>query len=303
LIEDSPELLPWGDPSQVVLCREMEVSSTGPVDLAAVSLSGEISLVECKLRSSPEIRRHVVGQLLAYASGVERMGYPDFERNFSARLGNGMEDAVARLAQDTEASWELDSFREAVASNLKAGRFGLLIAVDEMTDELKRTVEFLNSHTVTSLRIAVLELKIVEDSGLQILMTGIYGEGSVTPGAATSGRRRTTETSLFEALAGDCSPQGLEAMRRIYRHAQENAEHFYWGDGATESVTAWLPVGPLSAAAWSCYAYPGHPSFDVNFEWLSRKGVPTKQLDVLLERLNEIPGVNEKLAGWQPPVT
>ena len=297
LIQEAPELLPWGDPAEVILCRELEVVSVGSVDLAAVSLSGEISLIECKLRSNPEIRRHVIGQLLAYASGVQRMTYAQFEHSFSARIEGRMEAAMTRVAAETQADWTPHSFREAVSSNLRAGRFGLLVAVDEITEELKRTVEFLNAHTLSDLSVAALEVRIAEDSGVQILMTGVHGQERVTPNALVSGRPRTTESALFEALARDCSPPGLEAMRMIYRHAQGHGHHFYWGDGAFPSVTAWLPIGAVTAAAWSCYAYLGHPSFDVNFEWLARKGVAKDRLDALIQRLSEITGVAERLAG------
>jgi hypothetical protein len=297
LIQESPELLPWGDPAEVIMCRELEVVSVGSVDIAAVSLSGEISLIECKLRSNSEIRRHVIGQLLAYASGVQRMTYGQFEHSFSVRIDGGMEAAMTRVASETQADWTLPAFRGAVSSNLRAGRFGLLVAVDEITEELMRTVEFLNAHTVADLTVAALELRIAEDSGFQILMTGVYGQESAAPNPVVSGRRRTTEAELFETLARDCSPAGFEAMQMIYRHAQEHGHHFYWGDGATPSVTAWLPIEALTAAAWSCYAYPGHPSFDVNFEWLARKGVAKERLDTLIQQLSELTGVAKRLAG------
>ena len=139
----------------------------------AVDPDAQITLVECKLRANPEIRRHVIGQLLAYASGIWRMTYEDFDRAF----GHGL-DSVAGLvskALPQGADWDEPSFRAEVARRLENGQFRLVIAVDSITDELKRVVEYANAITRPGVDVLALELRYVADRDIEILIPSTYG--------------------------------------------------------------------------------------------------------------------------------
>ena len=46
-----------------------------------------------------------------------------------------------------------EEFRAAVDDNLQSGSMRLIIATDEITDELKRIVSYLNSHTTTNVEV------------------------------------------------------------------------------------------------------------------------------------------------------
>src|SRR3954470_8687005 len=74
LLKDIPGLL--GESTAVV--DEFYIPGAGQVDLLGVGIDGSITLVECKLENNPEIRRKVVGQVLAYAGGLWRTPYDDF---------------------------------------------------------------------------------------------------------------------------------------------------------------------------------------------------------------------------------
>lgn len=47
-------------------------------DLVGVDGGGRITIVECKLRANPQIRREIVGQVPAYAGAIWQMGTDDF---------------------------------------------------------------------------------------------------------------------------------------------------------------------------------------------------------------------------------
>ena len=64
LLAEQPSLIP-GMTETSAAVTELTAPGTGSLDVAAISRAGEIALVECKLASNPEIRREVVGQLLA----------------------------------------------------------------------------------------------------------------------------------------------------------------------------------------------------------------------------------------------
>lgn len=294
LLKEAPELLPWADPTGVVVARELQVPLSGPVDLVVVSTAGQITVVECKLLANPEIRRHVVGQLLAYASGLARMPYDVFAAAFAARTGQPLAAMVGAMAANSGADWDEEQFRSKVTANLDAGRMGLLIAVDEITDELKRIVEFLNAHTVADLPVLALELNLIQDEGVEVLLPTIYGEETVRakPGSA----RRTDESTLFSALADSAGAAGLECFRRIFDHADAKGVGFRWGEGEMPSTTAWYMVEGQKIAVWSCFVYTQHQraTFDVNFENLARREVTTAKLEALIAALETIPDVKAR---------
>ena len=65
----------------------MPISGTGKADVVIVDASGDITVVECKLAANPEIRRRVVGQLLAYASAIWQMSFEEFDDAFATQPG------------------------------------------------------------------------------------------------------------------------------------------------------------------------------------------------------------------------
>jgi hypothetical protein len=95
LIQRSPNLAAGSDDLPMVVATEVQIPSVGSADLVAVNTSGEVTLVECKLHANTEIRRHVVGQLFAYAAGPWQLSYEEFDETFSARAGGPIADLLA----------------------------------------------------------------------------------------------------------------------------------------------------------------------------------------------------------------
>lgn len=210
LLAETPSLLPGVNEGPAAAGKEMPISGTGKAVVVVVDASGDITVVECKLRANPEIRRRVVGQLLAYASAIWQMSFADFDDAFR-RSGakRSLWDALAR-GDDLEE----EEFRAAVEDNLTSGRMRLIIAVDEITDELRRIVSYLNSHTTTNVELLALEMRRAVDEGVEVLLTAIYGEESASEKRRTSrGQRLDRETLLARSreespLAGDAA-QGI----------------------------------------------------------------------------------------------
>lgn len=136
-----------------------------------------------------------------------------------------------------------------------------------------------------------------------MLVPSLYGEESATRKTQSSSRRVWDEASLFESL-GEMCPDGVNIIRPLYDAAVARDNYFYWGDGASPSVTAYLTVAGVQAPVWSCYTRPGTSSWDVNFDWMRSRGVPEEAMERLLKRLGDIPGVEARLqgvreAGWR----
>ena len=208
LLRESPQLLPMSTEGSVFV-EELAVPQIGFVDLAGVDSDGAITLVECKLGKNPEIRRSIVGQIFAYAAGLWQMEYEDFDSTFTAALGEpSLADAVrVRLPEHKVEGWREDAFRSALSDNLSAGRFTLIIAVDRITDELKRIVPYINTHTIPEVRFIALEVGYVKDGDVEIIRPLTYGQESVAE-KQRAGRSDQEQVN--------------EVFRAIHRIAQES---------------------------------------------------------------------------------
>ena len=187
MLEDSPGLIP-GLAEPAAVAAEVYLRGAGYADLLLVEGDGEMTIVECKLSSNPEIRKSVVAQVLAYAAALARLDYPDVDAVFSSRIGKALADWFESSEAD---DWDEESFRQTVSQNLERGAFRLVIAVDEITDELKLIVAYLNHHTDRGLRLFALELRRAVDEGVEVLLPETYGEESAdeSPGPGSSPRR------------------------------------------------------------------------------------------------------------------
>ena len=109
-----------------------------------------------------------------HAASLSKLSREDFEQRASARLGQPL---AVSLAAAAEGEFDAGAFRAAIAENLAAARFRLIIAVDEISDELRDAVLYLNEQTKTEF--LALELGYVQDSGVEFLVPTVFGEETV----------------------------------------------------------------------------------------------------------------------------
>ena len=292
LIADSPSLLPGVEDGVAAVAREVAVPGVGAADLIVVDREGEITIVECKLAANSEIRRSVIGQAFAYAAGVWQLSYEDFDRAFAAR-GQSLESSF-----DGAADWDAPAFREAVEANLERGALGLVIAVDQITDELKRTIVYINRHTTAELRLLALELRRAADGGIEIVMPEVYGEESATE--PTRPKRRWDESSLMAGLREAQPPELADRLVCLYEALRDAGARRSWGTGAKPSVTMWLGEESGNPVSVSLYAagsnWPGGVA--VNFDFVRDKRTPS-EMARLAALLRAVPGVAPYLAGLE----
>jgi len=296
LLTSSPQLIPGAGDATLVAVEELWVPSVGPVDVAAVSDNGRIWLVECKLRDNPEIRRHVVGQLLAYASGLWRLSYEEFDSLFATRAKSSLAESIETLhATD----WDEEEFRTQVANNLAAGRFTLVFAVDHITDELKKIVEYLNEHTGNEVQILALELQHLKDGPFEVLVPRIYGEESAStkqaPGQQWNEQRLMT---VIDERVQDAA--AVQAFGRILDHAKRDGINLIYGSGTVSgSVTAWFNIEGTEAPVWTCYSNVSRTWLEFQFRWLRLKAISEARIGQFAADLRAIPGGAERLVGLE----
>lgn len=170
LLHQDPSLIPGCAGAAVV--RELGIPGVGSADLVCVDGEGILTIIECKLKANPQIRREIVGQIIAYASGLAGTTYEQFDAAFANRAGTPLLDSVSAAAG---ATIDAATLRTAVAERLSTGAFRLVMAVDQITDELRRSVEYLNQHLSDSVLVIALELGYLNQNGVELLVPHTYG--------------------------------------------------------------------------------------------------------------------------------
>ena len=284
LIAGSPTLLP-GVEEPVAAVTELGISGGGSADVVMVDAAGAITIVECKLKKNPEIRMRVIGQVFWYAAALWELEYEELERAFGER---GVPSLAAPFAEESE--WEETAFRDAVSDNLSSGAFRLVIAVDEITDELKRAVLYINHHTVDEVGLLALELNYTEHEGVEMLIPEVYGEESAEPGTPT--KRRWDEKSFLEKFENDYGADVTRVAREIIEWSRSANWRDYWGAGA--KYGSFVPILDSGGREFFPFALWTSGDVEIGFRDLA-EGPPFDDIELRREfqrRLNEIAGVS-----------
>jgi hypothetical protein len=289
LIVQSPNLLPGTDETSIAVVAEFPIPTGHSIDIVGVDSEGNITLVECKLASNREIRREVVGQILAYASYLWQMDYETFAEIFAKRKQQSLEQTLAAQAGE---NWDEEKFRETVTQRLTNGYFRLIIVVDTITQELKQIVQYVNQQTSPEVSFLVLELGYFANEDIEIILPHVYGEESLDR-KSKGNISQWDEQTFFDAMQEICSPQGYQAMERIYSFAKEQGAIFPRKTGKLPSVTGSFLFQGNPVSVFNFYEWPkGRGVFVINFEYLAKFFSPAV-LQRLADRMRTIPGVSD----------
>lgn len=209
--------------------------------------------------SIPEIRRQVVGQALAYAASVWQMSYEEFDEAFARRAGMPVAAALGEGVTD----WDEERFRQAVTGNLQEGALRLVIAVDEITDELKRIVTFLNRHTSSAVELLAIELRRAVDYDVEVLLPETHGEESAQDKVRPPSGGPATESAVLATVRERHPGESGERMVALYEFMRDRGARLSWGRSAREpSVTAWLGEEVGNPISVGFYPYGVAINFD-----------------------------------------
>lgn len=260
LLLETPTLIPGVEASAAVV-DEFWIPGVGSADILSVEPSGVITIVECKLRANAEIRRTVLGQVLAYAAGIWRSSFEAFSSQFASRAGCSLVEAMQAAASIEGSSFDADGFRAGVERSLEQGAFRLCVAVDEITEELRSIVEFLNTKTGTGFELILLELGMVTDGSVEVLIPQVYGAESarMKEQQHPSGTTQWTHDDVFEALTELCSAEGVAGVRKLYDYAVARGATFSGGRAAYPTFGAYVEMGGQRRSLFSVYADPSGP--------------------------------------------
>jgi len=158
---------PVYDRLQIVpLCREFSLHDgirNVFLDILAISETGRLVLVECKLWKNPQARREVLSQIIEYASLLQSLSYADFSARLKKYIQSGDEDPISYRFKELGIEFEESVLIDRVSNSLKLGKFQLIIAGDGIRTDI---INLINSPSISGVMsdICLLEVALFENT-------------------------------------------------------------------------------------------------------------------------------------------
>lgn len=207
------------------------------------------TLVEVKRAQDTRIRREVVGQMFDYISHACIYWEADtlrqrFTETWESR-GRTPDEILSELTDDSD----FDKFWDRVEANLRSKRIRLLFVADEIPNELKRVIEFLNEE-LSSVEVFAIEVSQYRGSDRKAFVPRLYGQTEEARGKKSSTTRpNNTEDDLLADINeklqnGDLKDEEANVIRDLYEFIKAEADNYDFGGSANVSVTArWDAIG------------------------------------------------------------
>ena len=251
LVAEHPGILPIDDfdasfAPLISIGREVQ-SGAGPIDVLFVSPNATVTIVETKLWRNPEARRQVVGQIIDYAAALARWSYKDLDAVARAFRQKSLWE-LAQVDDLPEARMTEQAFVDAVARNLRLGRFLLLIVGDGIREEVERMVDYVQAQPHLQFTLGLVELRVFERtaSGERVVVPSVVarttevtravvevnvvpdGNGwvvvSVPPPDSGGGPKGTlNESEFFDALSDSVGEDDVEFVRAIRQELEADS--------------------------------------------------------------------------------
>lgn len=289
ILASHPELIP-GVSAAARTCREFQ-SGAGPADIVVVDSTGELTLVECKLASNPQIRREIVGQMFDYASRLWKMDVEEFASQWWTRTSSSLnlDDAPEGL-----------SLRDSLASNLQEGRFRIVLAVDRINPPLKRMIEYLNGMAGPATSVIAVEYSRLKQGAVEILMPHVYGQELAEAKSVPDKLGLTAwDADSFRSWLQDHDSGNADRFELILATARSAGLTFL--GSKTANPAGGLPIFDTSntrLGTVSLFYFSGQgTSVEFNFTRMSKMSegeLPnTAVLDLFLTQLEDIPALGD----------
>lgn len=292
LLAESPSIIPIdeikeGSSPLVVAIREFGLPGSGNTDVLAFSADGDVAIIECKLAANQEIKRKVIGQILEYGAYLWGMTYDELNQRVLRLKGKNLAELVAEAVDVPE--WDEQAFVTGVREALANGILILVIAVDEINEELSRTIRFLNGCGNPAFSFHALEMRRFTTQGLEVLIPHLHGP-SLGKISAKSGRGRWTDGQFFEAVSQETPPQVVEAIQDLYEWAKAEASRIWFGTGTRlGSFTFHYLRNGKTVSVFSVYT---NGTLTLNYGWLSTE-VEKDLIEGFHEAIHRIPQLSK----------
>lgn len=263
------------------------------------------TLVEVKRSSDTRIRREVIGQMLDYAANAV-IHWPvetirsQFERTAE---GQGL-DPTNVLVQFLGNDGDVEAFWQKVKTNLQAEKIRLLFVADEIPQELRRVIEFLNGQMDPAEVLAIEVKQYVGRENLKTLVPRLVGQTAIAQqrkAGGTQKQQKIDEQSFLDDMLSRRGAPECDVARRIIAWSKQR--------NLTQNFNRWPKISSFIPVVET----PGGPRYPISVQtqgdvWLQmrwlRDNAPFREeakRSELWRRLNQIPGVavpQERMTGY-----
>lgn len=249
------------------------------------------TIIEVKRSSDSRIRREVVGQMLDYAANaVVYWPIESIRAEFEKTCNERGTDADEILSEFLGEGFDPIAFWQQAKTNLQAGKIRLVFVADEIPDELRRIVEFLNDQMDRAEVLAV-EIRQFVGEGMKTLVPRVIGltaEAQRKKSIAGQGRK-WDEASFFRELETLRGQEIAAVAKRIVDWARSQGE-LYW----TNEAGSFVPGIRINDEEFYPFALKKRGKVMIYFaRWRKRANlVKDAHKRELLKRLNAIRGIS-----------
>lgn len=228
LLKDHPYLIP-GDqidsdnPRQWLLVgREMALQfENGPKNLSIDHLfldqRGVPTFVEVKRSTNTLIRREVVGQMLDYvANALVTLKIGEIKSKIK-------DEDLKKFLDNTDENITPEEFWPKVEGNLDKKKVTMIFVADEIPDNLRIIIEFLNEK-MPSVEVLAVEVKQFIGEGLKTIVPTVVGLTTEAKTKKSGTMNYITEDIFFEKL----DKNGKEFFQTLLDFKNKNELEIYW---------------------------------------------------------------------------
>ena len=157
----------------VPLCRELNLNDGIRnlfLDILAITETGKLILIECKLWKNPQARREVLAQAFEYASLLQSLSYSDLSSKLRKHIDSGSEDPIIFALRSAGISVDESLLISRIDQGMKKGNFHVVIAGDGIRTDL---VNLVNSPAMTGMTadLSLLEISVHQDDEGKTLLS------------------------------------------------------------------------------------------------------------------------------------
>jgi hypothetical protein len=293
LLMESPSLINVdeireGSSPLVFAVSEFGLPGSGFTDLLAFSAQGDIAIVECKLAANTESKRKVIGQILEYGAYLWQMSYEKVDVRIQQLKGKSLAEL---MTESIAGEWDEELFRQGVTQTLANGSFILIIVVDEINEELRRILRYLNEcSTSSAFSLHALEVNRFQAGNTEILIPHLHG-ASAKP-AASEQREKWSEEDFFRVLEEKNNAEKVSIVKNLYKFSVDSADRVWFGTGKEKgSFTFHYLKEGKTVSIFSVFT---NGKFSLNYGWLaSAKHFKKETLEGFHKLIHEIPSLKQ----------
>lgn len=306
ILAQHPSLLPGDqindtDPIRWILVRretpipDSELSGgRWSLDHLFLDQDGVPTLVEVKRSSDTRLRREVVGQMLDYAANsVSYWSSEKIQSMFELRCEKEGVEPEKHLLETFDFTEGYEDYWVSVRTNLQIGRLRMIFVADEVPNELKRIVEFLNEQMDPAEVLAV-EIRQFVGENQKTLVPRVIGLTSKAQQKKSTIRetKQWDFDSFVTELGQKTGPDEIRIVKEILKWSEKKHLRVWWGKG--RKMGSFLPLIDVANQWYPLFSVWTYGAIEIQFQTIKNRppfSDLSKRKDLLLS-LNRIPQID-----------